>query len=40
MQLVNGGQFLNISFLYELFASASATVILGIVPLASMQASL
>ena len=38
MQLVNGAQFLNATFLYALFASASAAVVFGIVPLASMHA--
>ena len=42
MQIVNGAQFLNITFLLVLFASASAAAVLltVIVPLTRMYASL
>ena len=42
MQLINGGQFLNITFLLALFASASVDAVFGtvIVPLTSIYASL
>ena len=41
MQLINGAQFLNITFLLILFASASAAAVLliPIVPLTKMYAS-
>ena len=41
VQLVNGAQFLNITFLLVLFASASAAVLLtAIVPLTKIYTSL
>ena len=42
MQLVNGAQFLNITFLLVLFAAASAAAVLltAIVPLTRIYASL
>ena len=41
MQLVNGAQFLNITFLLVLFAAAALAVLLTVIfPLASIYASL
>ena len=42
MQLINGAQFLNITFLLALFSSASAAAVFGtvVVPLAGIYASL
>ena len=42
MQLVNGAQFLNVTFLFTLFSGASCADVSGtvIVPLACMYASL